>query len=87
MRAILSTLFAATAAILLAVMPRAYADDHGKDKRYVLVTGTSTGIGRNLVETLSSKGYHVYAGVLYDEEKAELDALCRRTGYRAVCAG
>lgn len=49
----------------------AAADDH----KYILVTGTSTGIGRNLVETLSKNGYHVYAGVLLNEELAELNAI------------
>ena len=28
----------------------------------ILVTGTTTGIGRNLAEKLASNGHHVYAG-------------------------
>ncbi|MFK8031258.1 MAG: SDR family NAD(P)-dependent oxidoreductase [Gammaproteobacteria bacterium] len=60
-----------TTAILSFATPSVLADEH----KYVLVTGTSTGIGRNLVETLSSNGYHVYAGVLKTEELAELNAL------------
>ncbi len=41
----------------------------------VLVTGASTGIGRNLAETLASNGYHVYAGARKDKDLAELNAI------------
>ncbi len=49
------------------------ADDHGEgDKKSILITGASTGIGRNLAETLASAGYHVYAGA---RKQKDLDAL------------
>jgi len=38
----------------------------------VLVTGASTGIGRNITEHLAAKGYFVYAGA---RKQADLDAL------------
>jgi NAD(P)-dependent dehydrogenase (short-subunit alcohol dehydrogenase family) len=41
----------------------------------VLVTGASTGIGRNLAETLASNGYHVYAGARKDKDLAALNAI------------
>ncbi len=47
------------------------AHDHG-DEKSILVTGASTGIGRNLAETLASNGYHVYAGA---RKQKDLDAL------------
>ncbi|MGK0268987.1 MAG: NADPH:quinone reductase-like Zn-dependent oxidoreductase, partial [Paraglaciecola sp.] len=40
----------------------------------VLVTGASTGIGRNLAETLASNGYHVYAGARKDKDLSALNA-------------
>jgi len=45
------------------------------DQKSILVTGASTGIGRNLTETLAENGYHVYAGARKDEDLAELDAI------------
>jgi NAD(P)-dependent dehydrogenase (short-subunit alcohol dehydrogenase family) len=38
----------------------------------VLVTGASTGIGRNITEHLAAKGYFIYAGA---RKQADLDAL------------
>lgn len=48
----------------------------------VLVTGTSTGIGRNLAETLAQSGYHVYAGVRKDKDFAALNAIDNITAVR-----
>jgi len=61
-------------AVVLAVLAApsmALADD----QKSILVTGASTGIGRNLTETLAENGYHVYAGARKDEDLAELDAI------------
>jgi NAD(P)-dependent dehydrogenase (short-subunit alcohol dehydrogenase family) len=51
-------------------------------KESILVTGASTGIGRNLTETLAGNGYHVYAGARKDKDLAELDAIDNVTAVR-----
>jgi NAD(P)-dependent dehydrogenase (short-subunit alcohol dehydrogenase family) len=43
--------------------------------RVVLVTGASTGIGRNLTEKLAAAGYFVYAGARKDADLAALNAI------------
>lgn len=48
----------------------------------ILVTGASTGIGRNLAETLASKGYHVYAGARKEKDLAALNAIKNITAVR-----
>ncbi len=45
------------------------------DQKAVLITGASTGIGRNMAERLASEGYFVYAGARKDKDLAELDAI------------
>ena len=60
-----------TVALILAALPGIAADDH----KSILVTGASTGIGRNLTETLAENGYHVYAGARKDKDLAALDAI------------
>ena len=45
------------------------------DQKAVLITGASTGIGRNMAETLANDGYFVYAGARKDKDLAELDAI------------
>lgn len=64
----------AAIAVTLAVFaaPASIADEHQKS---ILVTGASTGIGRNLAETLAEEGYHVYAGARKDKDLAELDGI------------
>ena len=42
------------------------------NQKAVLVTGASSGIGRNIAETLAKKGYFVYAGA---RKQKDLDAL------------
>lgn len=49
----------------------AIADDAG-GRKAILVTGASTGIGRNMAETLAENGYFVYAGA---RKQADIDAL------------
>lgn len=46
------------------------------------VTSASTGIGRNLTETLAENGYHVYAGARKDADLAALDATENVTAVR-----
>ncbi len=70
-------LAAATFTLLLATHPLLAAED-----KWVLVTGASSGIGRNLTETLAENGYHVYAGARKATDLAELDAIDNVTAVR-----
>lgn len=45
------------------------------EQKAVLITGASTGIGRNMAETLANEGYFVYAGARKDKDLAELDEI------------
>jgi len=58
-------------ALVFAAPHTSIADEH----KSILITGASTGIGRNLAETLAENGYHVYAGARKDKDLAELDAI------------
>ena len=77
MQRILSAIVAVTVVFFAA--PQTIAADHQKS---ILVTGASTGIGRNLAETLAENGYHVYAGARKDEDLAALDAIDNVTAVR-----
>ena len=46
--------------------------EQGAKQKAVLVTGASTGIGRNIPERLASEGYFVYAGA---RKEKDLEAL------------
>ncbi len=60
------------AAVFLPTVPQGvFADDH----KSILITGASTGIGRNLAETLAESGYHVYAGARKEKDLAALNAI------------
>ena len=64
--------------IALSLPAPVFADEHES----ILITGSSTGIGRHLAEALASKGYHVYAGARKDDDLAELDAIENVTAVR-----
>jgi NAD(P)-dependent dehydrogenase (short-subunit alcohol dehydrogenase family) len=64
----------ALTAIIAAAPLAANADAHEAQKA-VLVTGASTGIGRNITERLASEGYFVFAGARKEKDLAELDAI------------
>jgi len=64
--------FVVVAAVFFFAAPHTVASD---DHKSILVTGASTGIGRNLTETLAENGYHVYAGARKEKDLAALDAI------------
>ena len=72
MSKLLQSVVAAAAAIIVLAAPHTVVAD---DQQSILVTGASTGIGRNLAETLAANGYHVYAGARKDKDLAALDAI------------
>jgi NAD(P)-dependent dehydrogenase (short-subunit alcohol dehydrogenase family) len=72
MKKLLQFVSATTAAIVILAAPHTVVAD---GQQSVLVTGASTGIGRNLTETLAENGYHVYAGARKDKDLAALDAI------------
>ncbi len=51
-------------------------------EKRVLVTGASSGIGRDCVELLSQRGFHVYAGARKDADIAELERMEHVTAVR-----
>ena len=51
------------------------ADLNGARQKAIVVTGASSGIGRNLTETLAAAGYFVYAGARSDADMAELNKI------------
>ncbi len=79
MHKILFGLFAKAFLVIAIASPLAAISDEHKS---ILVTGASTGIGRNLTETLAENGYHVYAGARKDEDLAELNEIENVTAVR-----
>ena len=72
MKKLLQFVTAATSVLIIVTAPNTVAAD---DQKSILVTGSSTGIGRNLTETLAENGYHVYAGARKDKDLAALNAI------------
>lgn len=66
-----STLAALALIVFLVFVTTAIAQDNSAQKA-ILVTGASTGIGREIAETLAKNGYLVYAGA---RKQKDLDAL------------
>lgn len=79
----MTKLFQVFAALLVAAaLLAAPQSSLAGDQKSILVTGASTGIGRNLAETLAANGYHVYAGARKDKDLAALDAIKNVTAVR-----
>ena len=70
------------ATLLILAVPSLAGAVQDNQARSILVTGATTGIGRNLAETLADEGYHVYAGARTDSEMAELNAIKNMTAVR-----
>jgi len=49
--------------------------EQGPKQKAVLVTGASTGIGRNIAERLAGEGYFVYAGARKEKDLKELNEI------------
>ncbi len=74
MRSVIVTM----AAMLVALQPIANA----QEQQAVLITGASSGIGRNMAETLAKEGYFVYAGARKQADIEELSAIDNIMGVR-----
>jgi len=70
------------ATLLVLAVPSLAGAVQDNQARSILVTGATTGIGRNLAEALAGEGYHVYAGARTDSEMAELSAIKNMTAVR-----
>ena len=72
MRNIIQIVVVVATLVVLQVAPQ---QSFAGDEKAILVTGASTGIGRNMAERLAKEGYFVYAGARKDKDLAELDAF------------
>lgn len=61
--------------LVLVAMASPQAASAKEAQKAVLVTGASSGIGRNIAETLAAKGYLVYAGARKPEDLAALNRI------------
>ena len=68
------TIAAFAVAVVLACAMPVLANEAGEQKA-ILVTGASSGIGRNLAEKLAEAGHFVYAGARKEKDLAELNAI------------
>ena len=71
------------AAALVALSPLYLSEGRADEaQKAVLITGASSGIGRNMAETLAREGYYVYAGARSQRDIDELSAIDNVTGIR-----
>ena len=68
------TIAAFAVAVVLACAMPVLANEAGEQKA-ILVTGASSGIGRNLAEKLAEAGHFVYAGARKEKDLAEPNAI------------
>lgn len=69
----------ATVVLVLQLLPQT---SFASEQKAVLITGASTGIGRNMAERLASEGHFVYAGARKKSDLQELDAIDNIMGVR-----
>ena len=79
MKPVYAALVLVAVACLTAQTATARQDD---GQRAVLITGASSGIGRNMAETLAKEGYFVYAGARKQADIEELSAIDNILGVR-----
>ena len=72
----------AVIALLCVTAPLTVAHAQDDGQKAVLITGASTGIGRNMAETLAREGYFVYAGARKQADIDELSAIDNIMGVR-----
>ena len=70
------------ALFLLAIHADATKAAEAAAQKAVLVTGASSGIGRNIAERLASEGYFVYAGARKAKDIEALSAMDNMAGVR-----
>ena len=68
--------------ILLTSGSNDYALAQDSEQKAILITGASTGIGRNMAETLAADGHFVYAGARKQADIDELSAIENVQGIR-----
>ncbi len=64
------------------ILPGVTLAQEEEGQKAVLITGASTGIGRNMAETLAREGYFVYAGARKQVDIDELSAIDNIRGIR-----
>ena len=74
--------FALLAAVLMCDNSASAQQNSSNDQKAILITGASTGIGRNMAETLAAEGYFVYAGARKRADIDELSAIDNIQGIR-----
>lgn len=77
-----SILVVALVLLAAATSPCAHAAGDDADKKAVLVTGATSGIGLQIAKTFAASGFHVYAGARKDEDMQRLDAMDNITAVR-----
>ena len=81
MRNVLRSTLAVVSLLFVLGFDAPAAAEHHESQKAVLVTGASTGIGREIAETLAKNGYFVYAGA---RKQKDLDALNAIDNIQAV---